>query len=77
MATISVMFILFALSGGQPIGEYFNSLKHSFSLFFQLTPVDYRWPMGILLLSILERILGLLFPALKVLALRRMLERVP
>lgn len=59
------------------IDEYPGNLKLSVSLFFQLAPVDYGGPMSILLLSILERILGLLFSALEVLALKRMMERHP
>ncbi|MEM0172444.1 hypothetical protein [Thermofilum sp.] len=80
---IFVMPLLFIVFGGQPTyvnkltDEYYNNLKLSLSLFFQMAQVDLKVPMGILLSSILERILGLLFSALEVLALRRMLERHP
>jgi len=59
------------------INEYSSNLKLSILLFFQMASVDYKTPMSILILSILERILGLLFPALEILALKRMLERHP
>jgi len=75
--TILLMPFLFIWFGNQYLDKYFDNLKLSISLFFQLAPVDYRGPMSILLLSILERILGLLFSALEVLALKRMLERHP
>jgi len=75
--TIFLMPFLFIWFGNQYLDKYFDNLKLSISLFFQLAPVDYREPMSILLLSILERILGLLFSALEVLALKRMLERHP
>jgi len=71
------MPFLFIWFGNQCLDKYLDNLKLSISLFFQLAPVDYREPMSILLLSILERILGLLFSALEVLALKRMLERHP
>lgn len=80
---ILVMPLFFIVFDGQPTcinkltDEYSNNLKLSFSLFFQMAQVDLKAPMGILLLSILERILGLLFSALEVLALRRMMERHP
>lgn len=78
-ATIFIMPIFYTLLRSQPLNlnQYLENLKLSALLFFQLAPIEYSWPGSIIFLSILERILGILFPALEVLALKRTLERHP
>ena len=82
ISTILVMTLLFTLakSGDLQSLNFKNILENlplSVSLFFQLAPIDLKAPASIILLSALERIFGLLFLTLEVLALKRKLERHP
>jgi uncharacterized protein YjbI with pentapeptide repeats len=78
--TIFLMAFLFTILGSPFFAlspqSFLRSLGESVGLFFQVTPVDYATlPSPKSMLQLLERILGLLFSALEVIALKRMLER--
>jgi len=66
-------FFFTILEGGQiSLQSFFSSLGKSVGLFFQIAPVNYAaLPSLTSMFELLERILGLTFSGLEVIALKR------